>query len=76
MIETLPQGAIPFFSDEANFHLLGYVNRLNICYWNDKTLRELHQKPLHSEHVTVWCALQKIDNLDYSSRKQKSQFDN
>jgi hypothetical protein len=41
-------------SDEAHFHLSGYVNKHNIRYWANINPRELHQAPLHSEKVTVW----------------------
>ena len=26
-------------------------------YWSGENPRELHQKPLHCERVTVWCAI-------------------
>lgn len=55
--ENLPSDALVFFSDEAHFHLSGCVNKQNMRYWNNKNPRELHEKPLHSERVSVWCAL-------------------
>jgi hypothetical protein len=42
-------------NDEAHFHLSGYANKQNFRYWSDINLRQLHQKPLHSSKVTVWC---------------------
>jgi len=44
-------------SDEAHFHLNGYVNKQNFRYWAAENPDMLHQKPLHSEKVTVWCGV-------------------
>lgn len=46
-----------FMSDEAHFHLNGYVNKQNSRYWSAENPLQLHEKPLHSPKVTVWCAL-------------------
>ena len=46
-----------FFSDEAHFHLGGYVNKQNFRYWDVHNPREMHQEPLHKPKVTVWCAM-------------------
>ena len=46
-----------FMSDEAHFHLNGYVNKQNFRFWSNFNPHELHEKPLHSEKVTVWCAI-------------------
>jgi len=43
--------------DEANFHLCGNVNSQNCRYWATENPRIIHQKPLHSEKVTVWCGV-------------------
>ncbi|PNF23302.1 hypothetical protein B7P43_G17108 [Cryptotermes secundus] len=59
-LETLPDDALVFFSEEAHFHLSGCVNKQNMCYWSDNNPRELHERPLHCEHVTVWCALSRV----------------
>ena len=34
-----------------------YVNKQNFRYWADANPQQLHEKPLHSEKVTVWCAM-------------------
>lgn len=47
-------------SDEAHFHLNGAVNRQNCRYWAGENPREMHEKPLHSPKVTVWCAMTKF----------------
>lgn len=60
LLENLPDDALVFFSDEAHFHLSGCVNKQNMRYWSANNPRELHEKPLHSARVTVWCALSKV----------------
>ena len=55
--ENLPHDSLVFFSDEAHFHISGCVNKQNMRFWNDANPHELHQKPLHCERVTVWCAI-------------------
>lgn len=49
-----------FMSDEAHFHLDGYVNVQNCRYWALENPHELHQQPLHSLKVTVWCGIGNI----------------
>jgi len=44
-------------SDEANFHLSGSVNKQNFYYWSATNPIELHERPLHSSKVTVWCGI-------------------
>ena len=46
-------------SDEAHFHLNGMVNTQNFRYWATENPREIHERPLHSPKVTVWCAMGK-----------------
>ncbi|PNF38720.1 hypothetical protein B7P43_G14368 [Cryptotermes secundus] len=46
-----------WMSDEAHFHLNGYVNKQNCRYWAQENPAVLHQRPLHSPKVTVWCAV-------------------
>ena len=38
---------------EAHFHLSSFVNKQNFRYWSQSNPRELHERPLHSERVTV-----------------------
>jgi len=40
-------------SDEAHFHVSGFVNKQNFRYWSQANPRALHEKPLHSQKVTV-----------------------
>jgi len=44
-------------TDEAHFHLSGYVNKQNYRYWAHENPQQLHQRPLHSERLTVWCGI-------------------
>ena len=60
MIERLPDDAVVFFSDEAHFHISGCVNKQNMRYWSSANPREIHQRLLHSDRVTVWCAISRI----------------
>jgi hypothetical protein len=46
-----------WMSDEAHFQLSGVVNKQNCRYWSPQNLNELHEKPLHSERVTLWCSV-------------------
>lgn len=51
---------ILLMSDEAHFHLNGSVNKQNFRYWSSQNPRNIHEKPLHSPKVTVWCALSRF----------------
>ena len=44
-------------SDEAHFNLSGHVDKQNIRFGARENPQKLHEKPLHSEKVTVWCAM-------------------
>ena len=46
-----------FFSDEAWFHLTGYINSQNNRYWSTDNPHQLHEVPLHDQKVGVWCAI-------------------
>jgi hypothetical protein len=47
-------------SDEAHFQLDGTVNKQNCRYWAPENSQQLHQRPLHSSKVTVWCGVAKF----------------
>lgn len=44
-------------SDEAHFHLCGYVNKQNYRFWGTENPRITHEEPLHPLKVTVWCGV-------------------
>jgi hypothetical protein len=44
-------------SDKAHFHLNRNVNKQNFRYLAAENPHMLHQKPLYSEKVTVWCGV-------------------
>ena len=41
-------------SDEAHFHLDGFVNRQNCYVWGSKNSRVINEKQMHPQRVTVW----------------------
>lgn len=44
-------------SDEAHFHLNGFVNRQNSRIWATENPRVVHQRELHPLRCTVWCGV-------------------
>jgi len=44
-------------SDEAHFHLAGFVNKPNFRYWSATNPIGIYERPLHSSKVTVWWAI-------------------
>lgn len=52
--ENLP---VIFFSDEAWFHLSGYVNSQNYRIWSSTNPHVYEQTSLHPQKVGVWCAI-------------------
>jgi len=43
------------FTDEAWFHLSGYVNSQNTRIWAAENPHTVHEGPLHSQNIGVWC---------------------
>jgi hypothetical protein len=66
--------AVIMIIDEAHFHLNGTVNKQNRRYWASDNPRALHQRPLHSPKVTVWCAVTKECVVRTFSRRMDSQL--
>ena len=46
-----------FMSDEAWFHISGYVNSQNTRYWSSENPHVIHETPLHDLKIDVWCAV-------------------
>jgi hypothetical protein len=44
-------------SDEVWFHLSGYINSQNTHLWASENPHALHEEPLHSQKVNMFCAL-------------------
>jgi hypothetical protein len=57
ILENVPADPDVLSSDEAYFHLSGCINKQNFRYWAADNPRQLHERPLHSERVTVWCGI-------------------
>jgi hypothetical protein len=48
---------LAFFFDEAWFHLQGYINKQNNCYWSSQNPHLTHKIRLHPVKVGVWFAV-------------------
>ncbi|GBO34110.1 hypothetical protein AVEN_196118-1, partial [Araneus ventricosus] len=46
-----------WFTDEAHFHLNGFVNKQNWRFWGSENPYWCEAKPLYSPKVTVWAAV-------------------
>ena len=44
-------------SDGDHFYVDGTVNEHNLSYWAPEQPRLIHQRPLQSQRVKVWCAV-------------------
>jgi hypothetical protein len=40
-----------------HFHLSGYVNKQNYCYWALENSKQFHQRTLHRDKLTAWCGI-------------------
>ncbi|CAH2327524.1 Hypothetical predicted protein [Pelobates cultripes] len=63
MLAQIPPGEAFFSSDEAHFHLSGAVNKQNFRYWAQNNPQIIHERPLHSPKLTVWCAVSMMENF-------------
>jgi len=50
-------------TDEAHFHLSGYVNKQSCLYWAPENPQDLNQLPLHGERFTVWYGIESFGVL-------------
>ena len=60
IFENVTANAVLITSDEALFHLSGFVSKQNFCYWSQSNPRWLHERPLYSKQVTTWCAVANV----------------
>ena len=48
---------VTFFTDEARFHLSGYVNSQNKRIWRAENPHTVPEEPLHSQKIGMWCGV-------------------
>jgi hypothetical protein len=48
---------LTFFTDEAWFHLSGYISAQNNRYWSSINLKQTFEVPLCDQKIGVWCAI-------------------
>lgn len=60
LLTQIAPEAVFFSSDEAHFHLNGTVNKQNFRYWASDNPQVIHERPLHSPKLTVWCAVSQL----------------
>jgi hypothetical protein len=48
---------VTFFTNEACFHLSGYISSQNSCVWSATNLHEIKDTPVHDQEVGVWCVI-------------------
>jgi hypothetical protein len=58
LIGILFDDVIVLMTHEAHFHLSGCVNKQNCRYSAEDNQQQLHQRPLGSASVTVWCGVE------------------
>jgi hypothetical protein len=46
-----------FFTDEAWFHLSGYINSQTYGTWRTENPHNYPENPLHPQKIGVWCAI-------------------
>jgi len=48
---------VTFFTDEAYFHSLEYINSQNSSVWCAHNPHVFHESPLHDEKIGVWVGM-------------------
>lgn len=51
-------------SDEAYFHLIGFINKQKFRYWCPKQALKLHEKPLHAYWARIFRREQSVENTE------------
>jgi hypothetical protein len=57
MINEIPD----LLTSDAHFHLSGFTNKQNFCYWSSEKPQRVHEKLLHSAKLPVWCAISSFE---------------
>ena len=67
---------VTFFTDEAYFHLSGYVNSQNSRVWCAHNPHACHESLLHDKNIGVWVAMsrRRIVGPIFSSETLNSQW--
>jgi len=58
-------------SDEAHFHLCGYINKQNDRRWASERPSSVEQRPLHPQYTTVWAAISSDGVEDFQFIRNK-----
>lgn len=66
------QMLLSFTSGEVHFHLSGCPNNQIVRYWSANNHKDLRERPLHGERVTVWCTLKKRLSICIFHKWEKS----
>ncbi|PNF27927.1 hypothetical protein B7P43_G03401, partial [Cryptotermes secundus] len=74
ILASVPLTTVLLTSDEAHFHLSGCVDKQNFRYWARTNPKELHERPLLSERVTVWCAAEEFGVLGPTLDEPKAEI--
>jgi hypothetical protein len=56
-METVDILVVTFFTNEAWFHLSGYVNTQNTRLWTSENPHAVHETPFHDQNIGVWVAI-------------------
>jgi hypothetical protein len=73
LIGNLSDDVIILMTDQAYFHLSGCVTKQIFRFWAEENPQQLHQRPLHSARMTVWCGVANFGAIGpyfFSRRKE------
>ena len=64
MIERLPDDVV-VFSNVAHLNISGCVNKQNMRYWSGVNPKDIQQRPIHCDRVSVVCSMENRDLLSF-----------
>jgi hypothetical protein len=67
-------GHFVFFTDEASFHLNGYICSQKSRIWSAANPLALHENPLHLSKIGVWRAVSRKQTMGHSFLKRVGHF--